>query len=339
MPTAFKTTREWRDVTPQLFRDEIRPLNRPAVLRGLVRDWPVTRAGLASPRELAAYLRSFDIGGSALTMFAPPAIGGRFFYNDDLSGLNFERRQAPIAASIETLLALMNEPAPPAVYVGAVPVAEALPGFREANVLPIMEAAIPPRVWLGNRVTVQTHFDMSENIACVVGGRRTFTMFPPEQIVNLYVGPLDFTLAGQPISMARLESPDFVRYPRFHAALATAESAELEPGDAIYVPYMWWHHVVSHDAFSALVNYWWDDARPWMGSPLEALIHALLAVRDLPAERRAVWREVFDHFIFQPGGEAVAHLEPRQRGILSDTSPALAAHIRGLLINSLSRKR
>ena len=86
-----------------------------------------------------------------------------------------------------------------------------------------------PRVWFGNRVTVQTHYDISSNIACVVAGRRRFTLFPPEQLVNLYVGPLEFTLAGQPISMVKLEQPDFERYPRFRQALAAAQRPISSP--------------------------------------------------------------------------------------------------------------
>ena len=58
-----------------------------------------------------------------------------------------------------------------------------------------------PRIWLGNRSEVSAHFDLSDNIACVVAGRRRFTLFPPDQVANLYVGPLDHTMAGQPASM------------------------------------------------------------------------------------------------------------------------------------------
>jgi len=86
-------------------------------------------------------------------------------------------------------------------------------------------------IWLGNRTCIAPHFDNTENLACVVGGRRRFTMFPPEQIRNLYVGPLDLTPAGQPISLVDVRNPDLSRFPRFAEALAAAEVAELAPGD------------------------------------------------------------------------------------------------------------
>ena len=331
--------RELRDVSAVQFRAEILPAQQPVLLRGLVADWPAVRAGRESPHAMANYLRGFDTGASADTMFGDPSIGGRFFYNDDLTGHNFQRRPQRIVDSLERLLALLDHPDPEALYVGAVPTPASMPGFTRDNTLPLADAAAVPRVWIGNRVTVQTHYDISQNIACVVAGRRRFTLFPPEQLLNLYVGPLEFTLAGQPISMARLDQPDFEKFPRFRDALASARCADLEPGDALYVPYMWWHHVESRERFNVLVNYWWDDTPAWQGSPFEALLHAILSIKSLPPDKRALWRTLFDHYIFQTGGDPVAHLTPRQQGIQGPPSPRVAELLRAQLLHVLSRRR
>jgi hypothetical protein len=331
--------REWRNVSAASFRDEILPANQPALIREAVRHWPAVRAGRESPASAASYLRGFDIGASADTMFGDPSIGGRFFYNDELTGHNFQRRPQGIAHSLDRLLELLDAPSPPAVYVGAVPTPVSLPGFARDNVLPFLDAAIVPRLWLGNRVTVQTHYDLSHNVACVVAGRRRFTLFPPEQLINLYVGPLEFTLAGQPISMVRLDRPDHERYPLFRDALAAAQVGDLEPGDALFIPYMWWHHVDSLERFNVLVNYWWDDIPAWNGSPFEALLHGLLAIRALPPERRELWRKIFDHYVFQTGGDPVAHLTEQQRGIQGAPSPQVADFLRDALVRTLSRRR
>ena len=84
-----------------------------------------------------------------------------------------------------------------------------LPGFAAENRAPPIEQlrdpAVAPRLWLGNEVVTPAHFDESHNLACVVSGRRRFTLFPPEQVANLYVGPLDLSPAGQAISQFELD--------------------------------------------------------------------------------------------------------------------------------------
>ena len=336
---SFKPIRELRGVSPQQFRDELVPAQEPVLLRGAVADWPAVRAGRESPQAMANYLRALDNGTPTDTMIGPPSIRGRFFYNDDITGLNFERRPQRVSESLDRFMQLLDHPDPEALYVGAVPTPLAFPAFTRDNPLPLIDPAIVPRVWMSNRVTVQTHYDLSDNIACVVAGRRRFTLFPPEQIVNLYVGPLEFTLAGQPISMVRLEQPDFERFPRFREAQTTMQAAELEPGDALFVPYMWWHHVESREKFNVLVNYWWSEVPLWQGSPFEALLHAIMSVKSLPPDKRDIWRKVFEHYIFQEGGDPVAHLTARQQGIQGPASPQIADLIRRQLVHLLSNRR
>ncbi len=73
-----------------------------------------------------------------------------------------------------------------------------------------------PRIWLGNSITTPTHLDEWNNIGCVVTGRRRFTLFPPEQIKNLYIGPIDFAPDGcardEPGAVTRA---DFERFRKF----------------------------------------------------------------------------------------------------------------------------
>ncbi|MFX7984900.1 cupin-like domain-containing protein, partial [Acinetobacter baumannii] len=88
----------------------------------------------------------------------------------------------------------------------------------------------------------------------VAAGRRRFTVFPPEQLPNLYLGPLDPTPAGQPVSLVDFHQPDFERFPRFRDALAAGEAAELAPGDAVYIPSMWFHHVEGLAPVNLLIN-------------------------------------------------------------------------------------
>ncbi len=318
------------------FRDEIVPACQPVVLKELVSDWPAVKAARESPRALANYLQSFDRGNQVIVMEAPPSIRGRIFYREDMSGLNFERRPGALSATLDRLLAQASDPNPPTLFIESAPTENVLPAFSAAHPMPLVAPEFQPRIWLGNSVTVRTHFDLFENIACAVGGRRRFTLFPPDQLANLYLGPVDFTPSGVPVSMVPLHDPDLERFPRFAEALRHAQTAELEAGDALYIPYGWWHHVESLTPFNVLVNYWWNTA-PRMGSPFGVLLHAALSLRDMPADQRAVWRALFEHFIFTDPETSMGHLRPEQRGLLGPPSAARTREVRNILAQTFNK--
>ena len=52
-------------VDAQIFTREVRPLNRPAVLRGLVRDWPIAAHAAEGPAAIAGYLSGLSNGRDA----------------------------------------------------------------------------------------------------------------------------------------------------------------------------------------------------------------------------------------------------------------------------------
>ena len=322
---------------PEQLAAEIVPQNRPVVLRGLAAQWPAVREAGKSAKGLRDYLLRFDAKRPIRTLIADAAVRGRFFYRDDMRGFNFERREETIQDALDRLIGQLESDGAPATYVESTPIAEHLPGFSQENPLALLPATVAPRIWIGNAVTAQTHFDLKENIACVVAGRRRFTLFPPDQLPNLYVGPFDFTISGPPVSMVSLYNPDFDRYPKFKEALEQAQTAELGPGDAIYIPYMWWHHVESLERFNVLVNYWWNAARTLGGSPFDCLLHGVLALRDLPPAQRDAWRMVFDHYLFQRNGDPMAHLAAENRGMLGAMTPARAREIKALLVRILSK--
>lgn len=303
----------------------------------MVADWPAVIAAKTGATEAAAYLQRFDRGAKTEAFVGEPAMAGRYFYNDDLSGFNFQRGSAPLADILEMLLSTQEIAETKPIYAGSQPVRALLPGFEAENPFPLLASKrTEPRIWIGNRSTVAPHFDEADNIACLVAGRRRFTIFPPEQVANLYIGPLDFTMAGQPASMVDLTAPDFERFPRFAEALRNAFVADLEPGDAIFIPALWWHGVRSTEPFNILVNYWWQDIAPDSTSALAAMAHGILAFCELPTETREAWRAFFDHFVFQREGDPAAHLPAGRRGILDAPTPQLRARIRQFLVRVLS---
>src|SRR5579875_1115641 len=122
-------------VDAETFAREILPGYRPVVLRGQVAAWPAVAAGRAGPREAAAYLARFAGPRPTDVMIGPPAIGGRFYYADDMRGFNFTRQQVPLPALIARLLALLDRPDGYALYAGAAAADDHLPGWTAANAL------------------------------------------------------------------------------------------------------------------------------------------------------------------------------------------------------------
>ena len=315
----------------------IKSVAEPLVLRGLVSSWPVVRASKESPQAVADYIRRFYSGDRVTAFRAPPEVRGRIGYNDELTGFSFKRTSATLDEVLDPLFEHIEEENPPAQYVGSTLLDRWFPGFRQENDLKLDDRQSLVSIWLGNRTRVSAHFDVADNIACCVAGRRRFTLFPPEQLANLYVGPWDKTPAGQPISLVDFSDPDFERFPRFREALDTAYTVTLEPGDALCIPSMWWHHVEGLEAFNVLVNYWWRTTPRFMGSPQNAFKHAILALRELPLEQRQAWRRIFDYYVFGDWEEACAHIPEQSRGILGPLNDVLSRQLRADLLNQLNR--
>jgi mannose-6-phosphate isomerase-like protein (cupin superfamily) len=267
---------------------------------------------------------------------APPEANGRLGYNADMSALTFVRDSGTLASLFARLHTAAPASTPPAIAAQAVAVPEALPGFEAENRMPLAPEGVAPRIWIGNRVRVATHHDMNSNIAVVMAGRRRFTLFPPDQVANLYIGPIEFTPAGTPIGLFDPDEPDFDRFPLAREAMARARIVELEPGDAVFIPHMWWHHVRSLDPVSILVNYWWDEApAPQPGlAPLDTMVHAILAFSGLPENQRAAWRAMFDEFVFGP---PLDHVPEERRGIRGTLSEDSKARVRRQLGQMMSR--
>jgi hypothetical protein len=330
--------KEYEGLTDAAIRQDVIAPGEPAILRGLVRSWPAVRHGQSSAAQLVSYLQGFDTGAEVDAIMTPPEAGGRIFYNDSMNGFNFIRNRLPLSAVAEQVLRYAAFPHPPAVAAQSALIRDAIPGFAAENHLMLLGDAILPRIWLGNAITTPAHFDEWNNIACVVAGWRRFTLFPPDQIVNLYPGPVDFAPTGAPMSLVQVTRPDFERFPRFRTAQAAARIAELGPGDAIYIPPAWWHHVESLSSFNLLVNYWWggtvDEPRR-SDSAFDCLLHCLVNLRQLPPTTRAAWGSIFAHYVFGPDDAVAGHIPPECRGILGGFSGDQAARLRAQLAKRL----
>ena len=323
---------EWQGVDRERFEQDIASRQQPAVLRGLVAHWPVVRQAQAGDEALCRHLAALDSGADVDALMVPPGLDGRIFYADDWAGFNYLRNRLPLSRVAEQLLRYRHFPNPPAVAAQSALARDCAPAFEAAHPLPLLGPEVAPRLWLGNAITTPTHFDESSNIACVAAGQRRFTLFPPEQVGNLYIGPIGHAPTGTPISLVDPDRPDLARHPRFAQALQAAQSALLGPGDALYIPPLWWHHVSSTRPVNLLVNYWWQA--PGVPSGLDALLQARLAYGAFPPAQRRAWRALLAHWVFEADEATVAHIPPAWRGVHGPLTPALRAQIRALLDRS-----
>jgi hypothetical protein len=314
----------------------LKDAEKPFVVRGLIADWPLVKAGLESGTAARAYLLQHRRDRAFTVNIGEPGGGDRLFYNEAM-GMNFRTGKGDLADIFAGIDANEDKRDAPAIYLSSVDVQGYFDGLHETNHVDLGDRQPIESIWIGTRTRIAAHNDFPSNLACCAVGRRRFTLFPPEQFVNLYAGPIDFTPAGRPVSMVDLRKPDFDAFPRFRDALKTAQVAELEPGDAIFIPSMWWHHVEALAPFNVLVNYWWRDTARFLAQPQDALNHALLAIRDLPDAEKQLWRQMFEYYVFGDATIAADHIPESARGILAPLDAESAGRIRANLLRSLSR--
>jgi hypothetical protein len=96
------------------------------------------------------------------------------------------------------------------------------------------------------------------NMISMVAGVKRVTILPPSALPYIYPAPLHRTVAGVVRSLVKLLNVDFDLYPKFERCLEMAQVVTLRPGDTLYIPPLWWHHVESY-GFNVMVNAWYDD--------------------------------------------------------------------------------
>lgn len=303
----------------------------PVVLRGLVADWPICQ--LDTAQEQINYFTQYGSDSDVIAWMAPATEKGRFLYDIASGHLNFQHRRVGFQEFLSFLQRHQGKQNSPTVYMGSTPVELVMPDFLSAHPLPQLDSAPLKRVWIGNQTVVAPHFDTTDNVACVLAGRRRFTLFPPAQWENLYIGPLDKTPAGQPISSVDINNPDYDKYPRYKKAEKHKQVVDLLPGDAIFIPSPWWHHVQGLDDFNVLLNYWWREAPEAAGNPMDALLQAILSIKSLPQNQRQSWQSIFEQVVFQPSD--TSHIPEKELGWLGELDENTASQIRNVLKQGL----
>ncbi|HEY7006860.1 MAG TPA: cupin-like domain-containing protein, partial [Sphingomicrobium sp.] len=155
---------EYEPMDRERFEREIVAKGEPAVFRGLVADWPPVRAARDGPEALAGMLRFAATDEPFQAWIAPPEVEGRFNFNEDFSGFNFERRLATIDQLLDLLLPQIGQKKPSTIYAGGIPIRKHLPALIPNIPVPMLDMTRDTLIslWVGNRTHTRTHWDQSQ---------------------------------------------------------------------------------------------------------------------------------------------------------------------------------
>jgi Cupin-like domain len=219
----------------------LRRTGRPVLLDDLLEDWP-RRAEVSLPRLRERFadrrLPILSTKGGRLECDVNTGVAfDTMRFGDYIDRLtNGERIDAYLASPVDSWLPELKEDMPPPIYCRDVP-------WRNA------------RLWLSAPGTsVPLHRDVAQNIFIQLVGRKRFLLYPPAAAPWLYSNRFRSALANY--SRVDPERPDYATFPLSRAVQPV--EVVLGPGDAMYLPSRWWHHVRSLDV-SLSVNFWWAD--------------------------------------------------------------------------------
>jgi lysine-specific demethylase 8 len=221
-------------------RDYLRP-GKPAVFTGALDEWP--GLGTWSLESLADRFASLDLLSVPLREGTVDVGEGRrggferISFGQHLADLRNHRKTGHYVSAPLTAL-------PPALRADIV-----TPPYCEGR------AWLRCRFWIGQTGTVTPlHHDLPHNFSAQVFGRKRWIIYAPSQRRALYPCP-PWSRAPN-FARTDPEAPDARRFPRF--ADARPMGCVLEPGEMLFVPSFWWHHVRALDDNGA-VNFWFGD--------------------------------------------------------------------------------
>ena len=135
--------------------------------------------------------------------------------------------------------------------------------------------------WIGQpNVVTHCHYDGYHNFYAQLYGRKRFTLFKPTEWPGLY--PYPFLHPNHAQAQVNLSSPNAVESKLFPlVGRVEAVEASLEPGDLLYIPPLWFHHVESLSV-SISVNVWTDSKQT---ETVERLFSLPLPTKKWPNSR------------------------------------------------------
>jgi hypothetical protein len=167
-----------------------------------------------------------------------------------------ERRYDVAEMRFDRLVERVTQPVPgePRLYLMQQPLRR-FPELERELTLPrgLTRTPVLRHLWLGAAGNcTPLHYDTAHNLFAQIHGRKRFTVFEPGEGPRLF--PHALSSRHPHVSRVDPERPDLAAFPAF--AGARASEVVLEPGELLFLPARYWHHVRSLDV-SISVNTWW----------------------------------------------------------------------------------
>jgi hypothetical protein len=322
--TANPTSYPHIDALPEVVRLErpsfeefTRHRDTPVILTGCLDEWPLYRSLRDRPAEADKVARVGEaIGRVPISYNTQPT--GQFGFDDNLVQ-SWQTHVSSYEEFSRVLLASRRQRSGGAVY---------LQGFENYDwdtftstmrPIPYMNAKTftrpgsaeraamagrtkGPLVWVGaGGQIVNLHIDPYKNFMCMLNGQKRVTLLPPRATRDLYVAPLDKQWANVIASRVQLTRWDRAEFPRVADALAFGVKATLQPGEMLYVPPLWWHHVESSD-LNIMVNCWEDDIpETLLNDSLAGFMEAIVIFAGTSATVREAYRDLYHRYVFGHG--------------------------------------
>jgi len=228
----------------KVFVEDFVRTSTPAIFQGMLDDWP------AFGKWNLEFLRRHHASLDVLT----------FPVRDGLTQANAERGSANIPRPLGECLDRISKPSA-GESVAVTTWFSGLPSSLWGDVR--VPSYCTDAIWLRSRLWITpshtatpAHQDLDENLFGLLSGAKRFYLCPPRPRAVMYPHP--FLSKAPNIGRVNPERPDYAQFPRFRDAHPVV--ADLEAGDVLFVPSLWWHYVSTLDTAIA-VNFWW--ARGW----------------------------------------------------------------------------
>ena len=218
---------------------------KPVIITGSVEKWPACKKW--SLQYFREHFSEREIPILPLTQgYTRPNVQDRVEYDEHVTVGQFLDQIEAAAAAQQVVGGYM---------MGRV--RDFLPEIQADLPVPSFAPAAPwwfQKWWLSGPGTVSVlHTDLPDNLFAQFVGKKRVMLFPPRDEFRLYREPLWSTVPM--CSRVDPEVPDYKRFPRLRRA--HPRCLLLGPGEILYIPRRWWHHVRTLET-SISASYWWS---------------------------------------------------------------------------------